>query len=204
MDLDKTAHWNNVYETKTPSQVSWTQEYPKISFEIIKSFELPKTAKIIDVGGGDSKLVDCLLDAGYENITVLDISEKALLRAQKRLGDMASKVNWVISDILTFKPDKTFDFWHDRAAFHFLTETKQISQYVELASTCVTSYLSVGTFSKQGPVKCSGLKISQYSKTELMSVFGSWFHLVDSKTEDHLTPFDTLQNFLFCSFQKKI
>ena len=203
MDLDRTTHWDNVYQTKAPKQVSWTQEYPKTSIEIIQSFELNKTARIIDVGGGDSKLVDCLLDAGYEDVTVLDISEKALIRAQKRLGDMASEVNWVISDILTFKPDKTFDFWHDRAAFHFLTETKQISQYVAIATNCVKGYLSVGTFSKQGPVKCSGLKISQYSKTELMSVFGSGFHLVDSKTEDHLTPFDTLQNFLFCSFQKK-
>ena len=203
MDLDRTAHWDNVYETKSPNQVSWTQEYPKTSFEIIQSFELPKTARIIDIGGGDSKLVDCLLDAGYEDVTVLDISEKALLRAQKRLGDKASKVNWVVSDITTFKPDRSFDVWHDRAAFHFLTEADHISQYVALASNCVKGYLSVGTFSKQGPVKCSGLNISQYSEEELMSVFSSGFHLLDSKTEDHTTPFDTLQNFLFCSFKKK-
>ena len=120
MDLDRTAHWDNVYETKAPNQVSWTQEYPKTSFEIIQFFELPKTARIIDVGGGDSKLVDCLLDAGYEDVTVLDISEKALLRAQKRIGDKASKVNWVVSDITTFKPDRSFDVWHDRALFKIL------------------------------------------------------------------------------------
>ena len=203
MDIDRTAHWEKVYETKAPNQVSWTQEYPKTSFEIIQSFELPKTAKIIDVGGGDSKLVDCLLDAGYEDITVLDISKKALAKAQQRLGDKASKVNWVVSDITTFKPDRTFDIWHDRAAFHFLTEAEQISQYVAIASSCVKDYLSVGTFSKQGPAKCSGLNVSQYSEEELMSVFSSAFHLLDSKTEDHTTPFDTLQNFLFCSFKKK-
>ena len=203
MDLDKTTHWDNVYQTKAPNQVSWSQEYPKTSFEIIQSFDLSKTARILDVGGGDSKLVDCLLDAGYEDVTVLDISEKALLRAQKRLGDKASKVNWVVSDITTFKPDRTFDVWHDRAAFHFLTEADQISQYVALASSCVKGYLSVGTFSKQGPVKCSGLNISQYSEEELVSVFSSGFHLLDSKIEDHKTPFDTLQNFLFCSFKKK-
>ena len=149
---------------------------------------MPKTAKIIDVGGGDSKLVDFLLDAGYEDITVLDISEKALLRVQNRLGDKASKVNWVVSDITTFKPDRTFDVWHDRAAFHFLTEAEQIGQYVALASSCVKGYLSVGTFSKQGPFKCSGLNISQYSEEELMSVFSSGFHLLDSKIEDHKTP----------------
>tara|TARA_B100000683_G_scaffold138658_1_gene135139 strand:- start:801 stop:1412 length:612 start_codon:yes stop_codon:yes gene_type:complete len=203
MDIDRVAHWEKVYETKVPSQVSWTQEYPKTSFEIIQSFELPKTAKIIDVGGGDSKLVDCLLDAGYEDITVLDISKKALVKAQQRLGDKASKVNWVVSDITIFKPDRTFDIWHDRAAFHFLTEAEQISQYVAIASSCVKDYLSVGTFSKQGPAKCSGLNVSQYSEEELMSVFSSAFHLLDSKTEDHTTPFDTLQNFLFCSFKKK-
>ena len=203
MYLDRTAHWENVYETKAPNKVSWSQEYPKISFEIVQSFELPKTAKIIDVGGGDSKLVDCLLDNGYEDITVLDISEKALIRAQNRLQDKASKVNWIVSDITKFKPDTSFDIWHDRAAFHFLTEADEISQYVALASSCVKGYLSVGTFSKQGPFKCSGLNISQYSKEELMSAFSSGFNYLDSKFEDHTTPFDTIQNFLFCSFKKK-
>ena len=203
MGLNRAAHWEKVYETKSPSQVSWSQEYPKMSFEIIQSFELSKTARIIDVGAGDSKLVDCLLDAGYEDLTVLDISEKALLRAQNRLGDKASKVNWVVSDITTFKPEKPFDVWHDRAAFHFLTEAEHISQYVALASSCVKGYLSVGTFSKQGPHKCSGLNISQYSEEELMLVFSSGFHLLNSIIEDHMTPFDTLQNFLFCSFKKK-
>lgn len=203
MGLDRAAHWEKVYETKSPSQFSWTQEYPKMSFEIIQSFELSKTARIIDVGAGDSKLVDCLLDAGYEDLTVLDISEKALLRAQNRLGDKASKVNWVVSDITKFKPERSFDVWHDRAAFHFLTEAEQISQYVALACSCVKGYLSVGTFSKQGPLKCSGLNISQYSEEELMLVFSSGFRLLNSIIEDHMTPFDTIQNFLFCSFKKK-
>lgn len=203
MDFDRAAYWEKVYETKSPSQVSWTQEYPKMSFEIIQSFELSKTARIIDVGAGDSKLVDCLLDAGYEDVTVLDISEKALLRVQNRLGDKASKVNWVVSDITTFKPERPFDIWHDRAAFHFLTEEDEISQYLALASSCVKGYLSIGTFSKLGPVKCSGLNILQYSKEELISAFSSGFNFLDSKTEDHTTPFGTTQNFLFCSFKKK-
>ena len=203
MDIHRTKHWEKVYETKAPNQVSWTQEYPKTSFEIIQSFDLPKTARIIDVGGGDSKLVDCLLDAGYEYITVLDISEKALLRAQYRLGDKASKVNWIVSDIIKFKPETSFDIWHDRAAFHFLTEADEISQYLALASNCVKGFLSIGTFSKQGPVKCSGLNISQYNKEELISAFSSGFNFLDSKSEDHTTPFNTTQNFLFCSFKKK-
>lgn len=203
MDIDRTKHWEKVYETKAPNQVSWTQEYPKTSFEIIQSFDLPKSARIIDIGGGDSKLIDCLLDAGYKHITVLDISEKALLRAQYRLGDKASRVNWIVSDITKFKPDTSFDIWHDRAAFHFLTDTDEISQYVALATSCVKGYLSIGTFSKQGPVKCSGLNISQYSKEELISTFNYGFNFLDSKYEDHTTPFDTEQNFIFCSFKKK-
>ena len=201
--MSSKSHWEKIYKEKSPQEVSWTQETPSTSINFFSDFRIKKDDPIIDVGGGDSKFVDCLLDAGYEDITVLDISEKALLRAQQRLGDKASKVNWVVSDITTFKPDRTFDVWHDRAAFHFLTEAEQISKYVALASSCVKSYLSVGTFSKQGPVKCSGLNISQYNVEELMSVFSSGFHLLDSVIEDHKTPFDTFQNFLFCSFKKK-
>ena len=202
MDLERTAHWDKIYQTKAPNEVSWTQEYPKISLDIIQSFDLSKTARIIDVGGGDSNLVDYLLDAGYQDITVLDISDKALDRSKNRLGDKASKVNWVVSDITTFEPDRSFDFWHDRAAFHFLTEVEQISQYVDIVSSCVSGYLSVGTFSKEGPVKCSGLPISQYNEDKLMSVFSSRFNFCDSIREDHITPFGTIQNFLFCVFNK--
>ena len=121
MKLDRKKHWETVYETKNPDQVSWTQEIPKTSLEFIRSFKLNKKAKIIDIGGGDSKLVDYLLKEGYNNITVLDISEKAIAKAKKRLGEKASKVNWIVSDITEFKPHSSFDVWHDRATFHFLT-----------------------------------------------------------------------------------
>src|SRR5690606_661692 len=113
-------HWESVYENKNPDQVSWTQERPDISLRLIQDCELPKSAKIIDIGGGDSKLVDFLLEEGYENITVLDISTKALDRAKKRLGKKADNVHWIVSDITSFEPKVSYDLWHDRAAFHFL------------------------------------------------------------------------------------
>ena len=127
MKLDRKKHWETVHETKNPDQVSWTQEIPKTSLKFIRSFKLNKKAKIIDIGGGDSKLVDYLLKEGYNNITVLDISEKAIAKAKKRLGEKASKVNWIVSDITEFEPDTSFDVWHDRATFHFLTTDDQIS-----------------------------------------------------------------------------
>ncbi|MDT0294982.1 class I SAM-dependent methyltransferase [Mesonia ostreae] len=202
MKTNKKTHWENVYETKNPNQVSWTQEVPKTSFDLIHSFKVSKKAKIIDVGGGDSNLVDHLLEEGYENISVLDISAKALEKAKARLGAKAEKVTWVVSDVVDFKPETTYDIWHDRAAFHFLTTQEQIAQYVENTSKNVTGYLAIGTFSKNGPLKCSGLEIKQYSEEELKDKFKNNFTPLNCFTEDHLTPFDTKQNFLFCSFKK--
>ncbi len=202
METDRKNHWETVYETKTPDQVSWTQEIPKTSLEFIHSFGLEKTAKIIDIGGGDSKLVDHLLDEGFENITVLDISEKALEKAQKRLGDKAKKVTWIVSDITKFKPKTTFDVWHDRAAFHFLTTPEQIEKYKETATNAVNGFLIIGTFSENGPTKCSGLEIKQYTEEQLTATLIQGFEKISCITEDHETPFDTIQNFLFCSFKK--
>src|SRR5450631_1793514 len=132
MDKNIKNHWEKIYETKSPEQISWTQNVPKTSLDFIHSFGLTKTAKIIDVGGGDSKLVDYLLDEGYENITVLDISDKALDRAKTRLGENAKKVKWIASDITEFQPDTAYDVWHDRATFHFLTTHEQILRYLEI------------------------------------------------------------------------
>ena len=201
MNLDRKKHWETVYETKNPDQVSWTQESPKTSLDFIHSFGLPKTAKIIDIGGGDSKLVDYLLDEGFENVTVLDISAKALEKAKDRLGEKANKVNWIVSDITEFEPNMTFDVWHDRATFHFLTTTEQISKYIKTARKSVTGFLTIGTFSKNGPEKCSGLEIKQYNEEQLTMELKDGFDNIKCITEDHFTPFKTPQNFLFCSFK---
>jgi SAM-dependent methyltransferase len=204
MKLDSRKHWETVYETKNPDQVSWTQENPKTSLEFIHSFGLKKTAKIIDIGGGDSKLVDYLLDAGFENISVLDISATALEKAKKRLGEKANKINWIASDITEFKPNMTFDIWHDRATFHFLTTPDQIKKYMSIARKSVNGFLTIGTFSQDGPKKCSGLEIKQYNEQQLTSELKNGFNKIKCVTEDHLTPFSTKQNFLFCSFKRKL
>ena len=204
MKLDRKKHWETVYETKNPDQVSWTQETPKTSLEFIHSFGLNKTAKIIDIGGGDSKLVDYLLDDGFENVTVLDISAKSLEKAKKRLGEKANKVNWIVSDITEFEPNMTFDVWHDRATFHFLTKTDQIKKYLKIARNSVSGFLTIGTFSKNGPEKCSGLEIKQYNEEQLESELKDGFDKIKCVTEDHLTPFKATQNFLFCSFKRQL
>jgi len=149
MDQDRKNHWETVYKTKNPDEVSWTQAKPQISLDFIDSLELNKTAKIIDVGGGDSKLVDFLLDKGFENITVLDISGKAIDRAKKRLGDRAQNVKWIESDITEFEPKETYDVWHDRAAFHFLTEPKQIKTYVDLTQNAVAGHIILNFLHKR-------------------------------------------------------
>ncbi|MCU7551761.1 class I SAM-dependent methyltransferase [Chitinophagaceae bacterium LB-8] len=196
------AHWEKIYETKLPNELSWTQEIPTTSLQFIHSFNLPKTAKIIDIGGGDSKLVDYLLAEGFDDITVLDISEHALQRAKDRLGERALQVKWVVSDITEFKPERTYDIWHDRATFHFLTTPEKVSKYLDIAKSAVNSYMIICTFSSNGPQKCSGLQIKQYNEQDLTKELQPVFTKIRCITEDHITPFNTAQNFLFCSFRR--
>jgi 2-polyprenyl-3-methyl-5-hydroxy-6-metoxy-1,4-benzoquinol methylase len=196
-------HWEKVYLAKQPNEVSWTQEIPRISLEFIHSFNLPKTAKIIDVGGGDSKLVDHLIEEGFTDITVLDISANAIERAKKRLGNKSQNVTWIVTDITEFQPGSDFDLWHDRATFHFLTTSEQVTTYTNIAKRCVKGYLVISTFSQSGPKKCSGLDIKQYSEENLTDQFKTEFEKIQCVTEDHVTPFNTIQNFLFCSFKRR-
>jgi ubiquinone/menaquinone biosynthesis C-methylase UbiE len=197
-------HWENVFSTKAPNEVSWTQEYPTTSMNYLENLNLSKTANIIDVGGGDSNLIDALLEKGYQNIWVLDISEAALERAKKRLGYKANKVHWIVSDITEFNTATKFDFWHDRAVFHFLTDAISIEKYVTLVGRAIAENgnFLLGTFSENGPIKCSGLEIKQYSENTMKNTFKEKFITVKCFTENHLTPFETLQNFQFCGFKK--
>jgi ubiquinone/menaquinone biosynthesis C-methylase UbiE len=204
MELTNKNHWDTVYKTKTPNEVSWTQAVPKTSLDFIHSFGVDKMAKIIDIGGGDSNLVDYLLDEGFENITVLDISKTALTKAKKRLGEKAKNIQWIVSDVTNFKPTTTYDVWHDRATFHFLTTTEDIATYLETARKVVTGYLTIGTFSEEGPDKCSGLPIKKYSEEKLSAELQNGFDKIRCITENHITPFDTEQQFLFCSFKKHL
>ena len=201
--MNKKEHWETIYKTKKPNELSWTQEIPKTSLDFINSYNLPKSAAIIDIGGGDSKLVDFLLAEGFENITVLDISENALLRAKKRLGEKAHKVKWIESDITEFQPETVYDVWHDRATFHFLTTAVQIEKYLATATQATKGFLTIGTFSDNVPERCSGLDIKQYSEEELQKQLSRGFEKIRCITEDHTTPFGTKQNFLFCSFRRR-
>lgn len=199
-------HWEKIYSTKKSNEVSWTQGVPETSLNFLRSFNLSKSASIIDIGGGESMLVDFLLAEGFTDITVLDISETALAHAKERLGIRALQVEWIVSDITEFQPSRKYHVWHDRATFHFLTNESQIAKYVALAADSITSdgFMTIGTFSEAGPKKCSGLEIQQYSEQTLQSVLTRFFDRLKCITEDHLTPFQTLQNFLFCSFRKKL
>lgn len=203
--METKQHWERIYTSKKSEEFSWTQETPTTSISFLKDFNVPKSAPIIDIGGGESRLVDYLLSEGYVDITVLDISKKALDRAKARLGDNASKVNWIVSDITEFIPPRQYAIWHDRATFHFLTEESQIKKYVSIASGNLTGdgFMTIGTFSENGPDKCSGLEIRKYSEDMLTSVLQSAFEKMKCLKEDHITPFKTVQNFLFCSFRKK-
>lgn len=202
--MNKKQHWETVFATKQLNEVSWYQQTPEESLEFIAAARLPKTAAIIDIGGGDSFLVDHLIALGYTNITVLDISAAAINRAKERLGDKAAIVNWVISDVLDFKTNTQFNFWHDRAAFHFLTTAEEIENYITIAQQHVMpkGKLVIGTFSTDGPEKCSGLPVKQYNEKLLSNKLQQWFTKIKCITTNHITPFKTVQNFLFCSFQK--
>lgn len=202
--MNNKQHWEKVYNTKQFTEVSWYQPTPTVSLDFLKEFFVTKDAAIIDVGGGDSYFVDHLLTHGYTNITVLDISEAAINRAKNRLGVKANLINWIVSDITTFVPDRQFDFWHDRATFHFLTSEEQIDKYLSIANNAIASSgkFVIGTFSESGPSTCSGLPIKQYSESALTSLIKKWFQKIKCIHTDHITPFNTIQNFLFCSFKK--
>ncbi|MGN6639180.1 MAG: class I SAM-dependent methyltransferase [Mucilaginibacter sp.] len=204
MSEEEKNHWETVYQTKNPDEVSWTQEIPKTSLDFIHSFRLNKKSSIIDIGGGDSKLADFLLEEGFEDITVLDISATALQKAKNRLGEKAKKVKWIISDITEFEPKQHYDVWHDRATFHFLTTPEQVKSYLTTARKAVSHYMTIGTFSDKGPEKCSGLTVKQYTEDQLQNLLSENFDKIRCVNEDHVTPFQTKQNFLFCSFKKHL
>jgi 2-polyprenyl-3-methyl-5-hydroxy-6-metoxy-1,4-benzoquinol methylase len=201
--MDKQAHWEQIYQTKSLQEVSWYQPKPETSLSLIHQWNTAKDAAIIDVGGGDSLLADYLIEDGFTNITVMDISESALLRAKKRLGNKAKLIKWVVADATNFSPTEQYDVWHDRAAFHFLTQEADIKNYIQTVQTAIrpNGVLILGTFSTSGPKKCSGIDIKQYDETSMKSLFEPFFAPLDCFTIDHTTPAGNIQNFIFCSFR---
>ena len=201
---EKEKHWEIIYETKKLNEVSWFQKKPLTSLSLIESSEINKSSEIIDIGCGKSFLIDNLLEKEYSKISLLDISNNALKEVEKRTNNYKNSGKFYNLDILDFKPNRSFDLWHDRAVFHFLTEKEEIDKYVNICEKNINKEgtLIIGTFSENGPLKCSGLEISRYSVENLQSLFYNSFELVDQLNTNHTTPFETIQNFNFCKFKK--
>jgi 2-polyprenyl-3-methyl-5-hydroxy-6-metoxy-1,4-benzoquinol methylase len=199
--MDTRTHWENVYKTKSPDQVSWYRPHLETSLALIEKSTRSRDDAVIDVGGGESTLVDDLLSLGFQNVSVLDVSETAIDVTRKRLGPMAEWVNWLTGDITIAQlQPRAYDVWHDRAVFHFLTDPQQRVAYVQQVARAVkpAGYVIISTFGPDGPTQCSGLDVVRYDSQSLHREFGSGFRLVDSSKELHDTPFGTKQQFLYC------
>ncbi len=199
--MDNKTHWEKVYGTKAPDAVSWYAPHLETSLNLIHKASSDRDAAIIDIGGGEATLVDDLIFEGYKDISVLDISQKAIDVARARIGDLADKIHWYCADITQATlPQNYFDVWHDRAVFHFLTQEDDRKKYVEQVMCSVKhgGYVIMSTFGPEGPEKCSGLDVVRYDPDNLHRQFGKSFKLIDSSTEIHKTPMGTTQQFLYC------
>ena len=199
--MDTKTHWEKVYTTKAPDAVSWYRTHLETSLALIERAVDARSASIIDVGGGESTLVDDLLLRGYRNITVLDVSQTAIDLTKSRLGMAAEHVRWLVADITQIELEPlAYDLWHDRAVFHFLTAPEQRIAYVRQVARSVKpgGHVIVSTFGPEGPTKCSGLEVMRYDADSLHSEFGARFRLIESSNQLHHTPFGTTQQFLYC------
>ena len=202
---ERSAHWDNVYITKGEAEVSWFQDSPATSLEMIRAAVPDRDAAIIDIGGGASRLVDALLHDGYRDVSVLDLSANALDAAKKRIGAAASMVDWVVADATTWQPAKTYGVWHDRAAFHFLTDPRDRAAYVKRLRSAVIpgGHVIIATFAPDGPEKCSGLPVQRHDAASLAAELGRDFELVETRNETHRTPWDATQAFQFSRFRRR-
>jgi trans-aconitate methyltransferase len=198
------AHWENVYQTRAEREVSWFQQSPEISLDLIRATGAGVDSSIIDIGGGASRLVDAIVDEGFAAITVLDLSEKALATAKARLGTRGAGVEWIAADVTTWEPTQTYDVWHDRAAFHFLTEPKDRAAYVGRILRAVRpgGDVIIGTFAPDGPERCSGLPVVRHDAAALAKVLGPSFGLIESRNHAHRTPAGAIQHFQFSRFRR--
>ena len=202
-EFDPKRHWENVYQSKKPGEVSWYQEDPAVSRDLIALTGVNREQKIIDVGGGASVLADALLEKEFCDITVLDISAQAIGHAQERMKGRAQNIVWIEADITTFEPTRQYDLWHDRAVFHFLTNPLDRKKYIEVMKKAVkpNGHIIIAAFSPEGPSKCSGLNIERYNPEKLSGELGKSLHLIKSVNETHVTPWQTEQKFVYCYFK---
>jgi len=204
-DLSRQAHWENVYATRGEREVSWFQERPALSLELIRAAGATPRSAVIDVGGGASRLVDALLADGFAAVTVLDISAGALAASRRRLGSAAATVTWIVSDITTWEPPQAYDLWHDRAVLHFLTNEADRADYVMRLVKALRpgGRAIIGTFALDGPERCSGLPVVRYDAASLANLLGPQFDLVEGRTQDHATPMGGTQRFQFSLFRRR-
>jgi len=198
------THWENVYGTKGEKEVSWFQDSPTISLDLIDATGVAKGASILDIGGGASRLVDALLEQGFESLTVLDLSEKALATTRARLGRGAATVRWIVADVTKWQPAESYDVWHDRAALHFLMEPHDRAAYAERLREAVRlgGHVIIGTFAPDGPERCSGLPVMRHDAVSLGQMLGRSFELMESRRHDHQTPMGGIQRFQFSRFRR--
>jgi 2-polyprenyl-3-methyl-5-hydroxy-6-metoxy-1,4-benzoquinol methylase len=197
-------HWEKIYSTKEIDGVSWYQETPTTSLNIIDSLKLNLNTSIIDIGAGKSFLADNLLDLGYNDITILDISRNALNEVTRRVGKKNHKIKCIESNVIDLSSGQKYDIWHDRAVFHFITNNQEREKYLDLLNSSLNKdgCLIIGTFSEDGPLKCSGLEVQRYSVKDLRELLKPNFKFIDGFKEIHDTPFNTSQSFTFCTFKK--
>lgn len=202
MDL---KYWNDIYKNKSDKEVSWFQDVPTASLHLINELNLDLDDSIIDIGAGNSRLVDTLLDLGFRQLSILDISGVAHERTRVRLGDKSNSLKFITSDVNKFKPTEKYKLWHDRATFHFLTTTKEVKKYLDLVNQAIATdgFLIISTFSKTGPEKCSGLPITQYSESDLKTIFQKYFSNIRCLEDRHQTPWGTTQDFVYCGFKRR-
>ncbi|KAA0694520.1 class I SAM-dependent methyltransferase [Neorhizobium sp. P12A] len=200
---DRKAHWQNVYTTKAENEVSWYEDTPDLSLRLLSEAGLMPEMSVIDIGGGASHLVDTLEASGQAGIAVLDLSDAALDTTKARLAD-ASRIEWIVSDVTTWTPDRQYDLWHDRAAFHFLTAKADQQAYVRVLTKALKDggRAIIGAFAPDGPEKCSGLPVIRYDAESLQAVLGEQFKLLKSERYQHTTPWGSVQNFQFNTFEK--
>src|ERR1700758_1067213 len=202
---DRSTHWETVYATRGENQVSWFQESPAISLALIKATQAARDAAIIDIGGGASRLADALLHEGYRSIAVLDLSAHALEAAKTRIGPSSDKIDWIVADVTSWTPARTYDVWHDRAAFPFLTTPGDRAAYRDRLRCAVIEggHVIIGTFALDGPEKCSGLPVQRYDGKSLAAELGSEFELVETRGDVHRTPWGSAQSFQFSRFRRR-
>ncbi|TAJ22574.1 MAG: methyltransferase domain-containing protein [Nitrospirae bacterium] len=200
--MNRQEHWDQVYRTKGPQEVSWYQHRPDLSLALIAASGIGKDGGIVDVGGGASVLVDCLLEAGYGRLAVLDLSAAALAHARARLGAHAAGIEWFEADVTTFDPPHRFGLWHDRAVFHFLTEAEDRRKYVATLRRTLQpgGTVIIATFAQDGPPKCSGLDVVRYDEPSIIAELGAEFSLLEVRRETHMTPWESEQRFIYFRF----